>query len=167
MENAEGQEEISVVEDSTVSEHEEFHDAKPTPYHHLSMHALTGSFTAASTFTLKLHFGKHIATALVDTGSDISFMQAKFAIHSNCKITSVDKITVVVANGENMSSASACLKCPYTIQGHQFTSDFRLLEVQGYDIILGNDWILAHSPVGLNLKTRVLCNQRWIPSSYF
>ena len=25
--------------------------------------------------------------------------------------------------------------------------------MQGYDVILGNDWILAHSPVGLNLKT--------------
>ena len=26
--------------------------------------------------------------------------------------------------------------------------------MQGYDVILGNDWILAHSPMGLNLKTR-------------
>ena len=37
---------------------------------------------------------------------------------------------------------------------HHFTSDFRILEVQGYYIILGNDWILSHSPVGHNLKTR-------------
>jgi hypothetical protein len=154
MENAEGQEEISVVEDSTLSESEEFHDAEPTPVHNLSMHALTGSFTAASTFTLKLQFGKHVATALVDTGSDISFMQAKFAIQSKCQISTVDRVKVAVANGENMISQSACLNCPYTIQGHHFTSDFRILEVQGYDIILGNDWILSHSPVGLNLKTR-------------
>lgn len=154
MENVEGHEEIAVVEDSTPSEPEEFHDAEPTPVQHLSMHALTGSFTAASTFTLKLQFGKHIATALVDTGSDISFMQAKFAIKSKCHISSVEKIKVAVANGASMLSETACLNYPYSIQGFQFSSDFRLLEVQGYDVILGNDWILAHSLVGLNLKTR-------------
>jgi hypothetical protein len=31
-----------------------------------------------------------------------------------------------------------------------------LLEIKGYDIILGADWIFAHSPIGLNLKTREL-----------
>jgi len=107
MENVEGHEEFAVVEDSTPSEPEEFHDAEPTPVQHLSMHALTGSFTAASTFTLKLQFGKHIATALVDTGSDISFMQAKFAIKSKCHISSVEKIKVAVANGASMFSETA------------------------------------------------------------
>jgi hypothetical protein len=29
-----------------------------------------------------------------------------------------------------------------------------LLEVQGYDIVLGTDWLYTHSPVGLDLKTR-------------
>jgi hypothetical protein len=29
-----------------------------------------------------------------------------------------------------------------------------VLELQGYDIVLGCDWIYDHSPVGLNLKTR-------------
>jgi len=61
---------------------------------------------------------------------------------------------VAVANVANMCSETACLNCPYTIQGHPFSSDFRLLEVQAYDVILGNDWILAHSPIGLNLKTK-------------
>jgi hypothetical protein len=42
----------------------------------------------------------------------------------------------------------------YSIQGHQFISGLRVLELQGCDIILGCDWIYDYSPVGLNLKTR-------------
>jgi hypothetical protein len=61
---------------------------------------------------------------------------------------------VAAASGKEMLSQSATLQCPYSIQGHQFKSDFRLLEVQGYDVILGADWIYAHSPVGLDLRRR-------------
>lgn len=101
VENADGHEEVSMVEDSTLSETKEFHDAEPV--HNSSMHDLTGSSTTANTFTLKIHIGKHIATALVDTGSDISFMQAKFAIKSNCKISTVEKIKIAGANGQPCS----------------------------------------------------------------
>lgn len=55
-----------------------------------------------------------------------------------------------------MLSESACLACPYVIQNNHFKSDFRLLDVQRYDLILGADWIYHHSPIGLNLKTREL-----------
>ena len=65
-------------------------------------------------------------------------------------------IHVAAASGSQMSSTSTCLQCPYTVQGHHFTSDFRLIELKGYDIILRTDWISAHSPIGLNLKTREL-----------
>jgi hypothetical protein len=44
--------------------------------------------------------------------------------------------------------------CSYSIQGLQFNSAFRVLELLGYDIILGCDWIYDYSLVGLNLKTR-------------
>jgi hypothetical protein len=44
--------------------------------------------------------------------------------------------------------------CDYSIQGHKFTIDFRVLDHEGYDLILGWDLILEFSPVGLNLKTR-------------
>jgi hypothetical protein len=63
-------------------------------------------------------------------------------------------VNLATANGKPMTNQTACLSCPYTIQGHTFTTDFRLLEVQGYDIILMADWIYKHSPVGFNLQTR-------------
>lgn len=53
-----------------------------------------------------------------------------------------------------MLSKTACVGNPYSIQGHSFVSDFRLLDVQGHDIILGADWIYTHSLVDLNVRTR-------------
>ena len=70
------------------------------------------------------------------------------------KLIAKSPIQVAAANGSKMKSESACLSCDYIIQGHQFQSDFRLLEVQGCDVVLGTDWIFAHSLVGLNLKSK-------------
>ena len=156
MENEEGKEEVAVIEDAELSEDPEFHDAETVPTVNISMHALTGLPSAASTFALKIHIGKYTAVALVDSGSDESFINAKFAVKTNCKITSVPRVNVAAANGKEMLSDTACLSCNYYIQGHEFTSNFRLLEVQGYDIILGADWIFNHSPVALDLKRREL-----------
>ena len=153
VENGEGQEVVAVVEDGQASE-AEFQDAETIPVVNVSMHAFVGTIPHIHTFTLKLTIGTVTATALVDSGSDSSFINAKFAIKSHCKISRVSPVQVAAANGTNMISQSACLACSYTIQGQEFSSDFRLLEVQGYDIILGADWLFTHSPVGLNLKTR-------------
>jgi hypothetical protein len=57
MENAEGKEEVSVVVDTDPSEEAEFHDAIPNPTVNISMHALCGTTTGSSTFTLKLKMG--------------------------------------------------------------------------------------------------------------
>ncbi|RLN10016.1 retrotransposon protein, putative, unclassified [Panicum miliaceum] len=154
VQNAEGQEEVAVVEDAEQSDDAEFHDAEAIPTLNISMHALTGIPSMASTFALKLRIGTSIAVALVDSGSDESFMNAKFAVNSNCKISQVSMAKVAAANGKEMISNTACLSCKYSIQGHEFISDFRLLEVKGYDVILGADWIYHHNPVGLDLKRR-------------
>jgi hypothetical protein len=97
---------------------------------------------------------KYTASALIDTGNDVPFINPIFAIKTNQTISNVPTVKVVATNGKTMLSNAACADCSYAIQGHSFKSDFRLLEVQGYDIILGTDWLYTHSPVGLDLKTR-------------
>ena len=79
VENEEGKEEVAVIDDTTQSEDGEFYDAPPIPVAQVSMHALCGSTSSATVFTLKLQFGKITAVALIDSGSDISFINAKFA----------------------------------------------------------------------------------------
>ena len=113
-----------------------------------------GGTSSATTFTLNLQFGNKFAIALVDSGSEISFINAKFDVKHNFQMSPTPPLQVAAANGTNMLSETACLACPYSIQEHAFSSDFKILEVHGYDIILGADWIYNHSPVGLDLKTR-------------
>ncbi|WVZ83699.1 hypothetical protein U9M48_030820 [Paspalum notatum var. saurae] len=125
--NDQGREEVAVIEDSDQNEQED-------------------SFWG-STFILKINMGSKIATALVDTGSDTSFITPKFALKANCAIQPAPKIQVAAADGTKMLSENYYKNCTYKIQGHQFQSNFRLLAVQGYDIILGADWIYTHSPI--------------------
>ena len=120
------------------------------------MHALCDSTPSATVFTLKLQFGKIKVVAMIDTSSDISFINAKFATKHKFQISATTPLQVAVANGSTMLSETTCSVCSYSIQDQEFSSDFRLLELQGYDIILGADWIFAHSPVGFNLRTREL-----------
>lgn len=122
----------------------------------ISLHALHGTTSPVSTFTIQVKIGSTVAIALVDSGSDISFINAKFAVKAKCKISQVEKVKIFAADGKLMISESASIYCPYEIQNHKFNTTFRLLEVQGHGIILGADWIYQHSPIGLNLKTREL-----------
>lgn len=141
VENDEGKEEVVVVEDGSTSEEGEFHDAQQLHTITIFMHALCGAPPTVNTFTLRMQVGNQTAIALVDSGSEGTFINAKFAANAKCKISAVPAIKVAAANGTQMISESACVACPYSIQGQSFVSDFRLLEVQGYDIILGADCI--------------------------
>lgn len=158
FQDEQGQEKVSLVQDDDEGPTEEA-DPNHIPNIHtlrISLHALYGTSSPISTFTLQVQIGTKIATTLVDSGSDVSFINAKFAVKSRCKISSTSKVQIATADGKLMMSESACISYPYEIQQHKFSSDFRLLDVQGYDIILGADWIYQHSPIGLNLKTREL-----------
>lgn len=149
-----GKEEMTLIEDDANTNDGEYHDAETIPKVQLSMHALTGTSSLARTFTLTVKIGNTSAVALVDSGSDVSFINAKFALKHNLSITQIDPVKVAAANGTEMLSSTACTACPYSIQDHQFSSDLRLLEVQGFDVVLGAEWIYTHSPVGLDLKKR-------------
>lgn len=69
-----------------------------------------------------------VVAALVDSGSDASFINAKFALKTNYTISTFDKIQVTTANGKEMLTNTAC---PYTIQGDTFTLDSKLLKYKG------------------------------------
>jgi hypothetical protein len=96
--------------------------------------------------------GKSPAVARVDTGAG-TFIDSKFAFKHGCTIKGARPMTITIANGEEMQSKAACKDCQYTIYGHKFKNDFRLLELKGYDIILGTDWILTHSPMTWDYRT--------------
>jgi hypothetical protein len=114
MENNEGKEEAVVVEDGAESEGE-FQDAEQAPTLQISMHALGYTSTASTTFTLKIQISLLTATALVNSGRDASFINAKFAMKAQCSIATVPVIQVAAASGSSMRSTSLAYNALYYI----------------------------------------------------
>jgi hypothetical protein len=81
-------------------------------------------------------------------------MDPSVVVKANLPVQNHTPVQVIVANGNILWTQAVTMNCPYQIQGHQFKSDFRVLELAGYDLILGCDWIFEFSLVGINLKTR-------------
>jgi hypothetical protein len=94
-----------------------------------------------------VQLGKKMAIALVDSGSDISNISSSFAVKNSCSISNVEGIKVAAANGTTMISNTACINTTYSIQGHTFQPDLRLVDIKGYDLVFGADWLYTHSPV--------------------
>jgi hypothetical protein len=100
--------------------------------------------------------GKCIVVALVDTGNSGTFIDTKFALIAGCKVSTARTMNVIVANGAELKGKASCTDCQYTVQGYKFKNDFRLLQLKGYDIILGTDWMLTHKPLKWDFRTQAL-----------
>jgi hypothetical protein len=109
-----------------------------------------------SAISLILQINKAQAIALADTGSTNTFMDLAFAQAHNIPLTKVKQRTVKVAGGGTLSSTAIAYNCSFCIQGHKFTTNFRILELQGSDIILGVNWFKEHNPVTFDFIGRQL-----------
>jgi hypothetical protein len=150
---AETQDIIYIHEDSDNEGEETEH---PPPELQLSMHKLCSLKHSKHTFTLTPTVGSHSGIALVDSRSTTTFMTPQFAAVTNCLLSPSPRMRVIVANGEKLWTEFTCHACPYTIQGVPFLSDFKILQLTGYDVILGADWIHHCSPVTLDYKRMTL-----------
>jgi hypothetical protein len=99
------------------------------------------------TIALLLQLAKSSAIALADTGSTNTFIDLQFAIKHNIALTSTTPRKVKVAGGGLLNSQLMAYNCPLSIQGQQFTADFRILELQGFDVILGVNLFKMYNPV--------------------
>lgn len=122
----------------------------------ISMHVLMGIAATSNTFTVSLKIGSVFATALIDSGSTSTFMSPDLADKIAVPTIATKKLKVQVANGEVLWTQFTCKPCPYVIQGQEFTDDFRILQLKGYDIILGIDWLRKYNPVQMNFITMVM-----------
>jgi hypothetical protein len=119
----------------------------------ISLQAIKGK-SSKNTFTLSVMVGGKRAIALADTGSTHTFMDLKFSTKINCTTVSNSLAKVVVAGGGELHTGAHVDSLSYTIQGHNFQNSFKILPLKGYDIVLGGDWMLTHSPVKFDYEAR-------------
>jgi hypothetical protein len=120
----------------------------------ISMHAISGTALEAKTFPLFITIGSLKLVALIDSGSSTTFIDPSIIVKADLPIQNHEPVKVTMANGSNLWTQAITLGCQDSIQGHDFSTDFRVLNLEGYDLILGCDWIFEFSPIGINMKTR-------------
>ncbi|KAJ4753527.1 polyprotein [Rhynchospora pubera] len=85
--------------------------------------------------------------ALIDSGSTHSFIHPSIVHLNEVPTIPSPPMLVKTASGSKLLSDLKCQPLRFQLQNHEFEGDFRVLEVQGYDIILGMDWIAKVGPV--------------------
>ena len=97
---------------------------------------------------------------LVDSGSSASFLAAAIASKLPHLPRSPLQANVKIANGHLMQCTSALLQCQFSLYGHSFQHDLRILPLDSYDLILGMDWLELYSPMHVHWPAK------WISLSY-
>ena len=110
----------------------------------LSVAAVTGT-EAPKAFRLHGKVGNQVLLMLVDSGSSHSFVNSAFVSRAGCDITPVNPVRVRVANGQFMSCTSAVKNLSWWYNVTTFSEEMRILDLGGYDAVLGMDWLGAHS----------------------
>ncbi|KAJ4733316.1 polyprotein [Rhynchospora pubera] len=96
---------------------------------------------------LKGKVGQKCVCALIDSGSTHSFVNPDVIHSQSFEVTKNTPMVVMVANGNKMVTDLECKGLKFTLQGHEFKKDMRVLDVKGYDLILGIDWLTELGPM--------------------
>jgi hypothetical protein len=97
---------------------------------------------------------------LVDSGSSHSFLSATVASQLTGLSSLSPPVLVQVANGGRIRCSQQLLNVDWSVQQCDFLTDFRILDLSSYDMIVGMDWLAMHSPM------RIHWLQNWMVISY-
>jgi hypothetical protein len=106
----------------------------------ISLHALIG-LANPNTMQLMINIARTDLRALADSGSTHTFIHDAVALCLGLQVTMQPNLSVKVANGERLQSYGACKATNITIQGETFRQDCYTLPLEGFDIILGVQWL--------------------------
>lgn len=137
-------------EEHAVTEMEGYmvdHDSLPDE----SLHALTGSLDR-KTITVQGSIKGVLIKILIDTGASGSYLNSQLAQQLHLPTTSIDPITVTLANGHQVTSSTGCSQVKWHIQGYNFCFQFKVMDLAGWDMVLGVDWMYQFSPITFDFK---------------
>ena len=104
----------------------------------MSLHAL---FVAMKRKTITL-IGKldcEETLILVDTRSSDSYISSENVIAFDIPYRLVDPFSIIVGNRACVTSKAICPKVVWKINQHKFCYDLKMMDLSGWDIILGVD----------------------------
>lgn len=84
---------------------------------------------------------------LIDFGSSHSSISAALASTMSGVIALSSSIKVQVANGSQICCSSEIVGASWSMGGLSFKANIKVLPLSTYDVIIGMDWLAAHSPM--------------------
>jgi len=89
---------------------------------------------------------------LLDSGSSNTFKRISLASKLSGRSDCQHPINVTVAKGNQMVYQQEFRQLSWTIQQCSFVSDVKVLPLSQYDLIVGMDWLVKHSPMKIDWK---------------
>ncbi|XP_042515336.1 uncharacterized protein LOC122089704 [Macadamia integrifolia] len=123
-------------EEDEVAVNEESEDEVPK----ISIHAISGARNP-QTMQVQGRLGQKGATFLIDSGSTHNFLNTHIANKMGLVPNGEGEFEVAVANGEKLRSSGRCKGMNMTLQGIPIVVDLYLLLLEGYDAVLGAQWL--------------------------
>ncbi|XP_071917152.1 uncharacterized protein [Coffea arabica] len=129
-----------------------FEDAHPGQAMEMSLHALSEALKR-KTITLTGVLDGEQMLILVDTGSSDSYISSELVIGMDIKHQWVDQpFSVIMGNGACVTSNVVCPNVQWSINQHHFRFNPQVMELGGWDIILGVDWMTHFSPITFDFQ---------------
>jgi hypothetical protein len=125
----------------------------------LSIAAVSGLPTP-KTLCLDGSIQGHQLRILVDSGSSHSFICDSMAAQLEGVSPLPSPMTVQVANGDKLNCVSQLTNTSWSVDGYEFNSNLKVLQLSACDMILGMDWLELHSPMKIHWK------QKWLAIPY-
>ncbi|XP_068639396.1 uncharacterized protein [Aristolochia californica] len=134
--------EVKDEEEAKSSEVEQLEVEEPA----ISLHTITG-LQSTTTMQVCALVNEEPLLSLVDSGSThnlLSFTAAKFL---KLPIQLWPVASVFVANGEKVPSYGINKEVRFTIDNHQFSVEFFIIPLAGFDMVLGVKWLQTLGPI--------------------
>ncbi|XP_038981135.1 uncharacterized protein K02A2.6-like [Phoenix dactylifera] len=112
----------------------------------ISLHAITES-RSPQTMHVKGMLGRVPVVVLIDSGSTHNFLTPRIARKAGLTIWKDTKLEVSVANGDRVHGQGKSTGVKMRIQGVPLIVDFFILELGGYEAVLGADWLQKLGPI--------------------
>lgn len=110
----------------------------------ISLHAISGTL-ATQTMRLKGIINRPPVVVLIDSESVPNFIDLATARKTGQD--SQGMMEVMVANGEKLNSPGCCKQVNLSIPGIPISTDFYLLDLEGFKVVLGAYWLQTLGPI--------------------
>ncbi|KAL8099697.1 hypothetical protein AgCh_032096 [Apium graveolens] len=135
-----------------VDENEDYEEESHLLEPEISLNAITG-IKNFQTIQLQARIDGKPILILVNSGSMHNFINEKAALQLNLQMEIKPRLQVAVANGEKVHFPGICKEVQIQVDSESFTADLFVLNLDGFDVVLGVKWLSTLGPILLDFNS--------------